>query len=106
MKQAAVPFKKIVFVCVNKRDNGEACCADRSSEQILGELKERVKHLGLAGKIRVSKSGCQDLCARGPNVMVFPDNIWYHEVTLADVEQILRDIIQDIHPNPSGTAVV
>lgn len=106
MKQASLPFKRIVFVCVNKRDNGEACCSDRSSQLILDKLKERVKELGLAGKIRVSKSGCQDVCARGPSVMVFPDNVWFHEVSPNDIDELLRRIIQGIHPKPENSAKV
>ena len=105
MKQADIPYKRMVFVCVNKRDNGEACCADRLSEQILVSLKDRVKHLGLAGKIRVSKSGCQDLCAKGPNVMVFPDNVWYHGVTQDDVERIITDVIRGVQASPAAPAV-
>ena len=92
MQRERVPYEKILFVCVNKRDNGEACCSDRGSEAILTALKDRVKTLGLAGKIRVSKSGCHDVCKRGPSVMVFPDDVWYHGVTAADVERILSDL--------------
>ncbi len=95
MEQAAVPFQKIVFVCINRRAPGEACCAARDSEAIAAALKARVKTLGLAGKIRVSKSGCQDLCARGPNVMVFPDHRVYNGVTLADVDRIVEEIARD-----------
>ena len=36
----------------------------------------RVKALGFSRRVRVSKSGCQDLCAKEPNVMVFPDYVW------------------------------
>lgn len=105
MQQGGIPFKRMVFVCVNRRDNGEACCADRQSEMILNALKERVKRLGLAGKVRVSKSGCQDVCERGPSVMVFPDNVWYYQVTQNDVERILKDITQGFKPDPSASCV-
>ena len=100
MQQGKVPFERIVFVCVNKREAGEACCSHRESEAIAAALKARVKALGLAGKIRVSKSGCQDLCAKGPNVMVFPDNLWYSAVTHADVERIVQDITRDLSVRP------
>ena len=106
MEQARVPYQKIVFVCINKREPTNVCCAHCESEAIAAALKDRIKQLGLARSVRVSKSGCQDLCARGPNVMVFPDNVWYHEVTSADVERILRDIIQGVSAEPSGTAIV
>ena len=96
MEQSRVPYQKILFVCVNKRQPPEVCCSHRESEAIAAALKSRVKELGLSRSIRVSKSGCQDLCAKGPNVMVFPDYTWYHGVTLGDVERIIEDIIREL----------
>ena len=96
MQQSQVPYKKIIFVCVNERTSGEACCSARNSTLIAESLKARVKALGLGREVRVSKSGCQDVCAKGPNVMVFPDYVWYHEVTHADVERIVQDLVKGI----------
>ena len=92
MESGSVPYQKILFVCINQRPAGETCCAARQSEAIAEALKARVKALGLSRLVRVSKSGCQDLCAKGPNVMVFPDHVWYSGVTEADVERIIEDI--------------
>ena len=96
MEQAKVPYQKILFVCVNRREPHETCCAHRESEAVAAALKARVKALGLSRAIRVSKSGCQDLCAKGPNVMVFPDYRWYHGVATADVERIVEDVVQGV----------
>ena len=93
MQSQRVPYQKIMFVCVNERANGEACCSARQSGAIASALKDRVKALGLSKFIRVSKSGCQDVCAKGPNVMVFPEYVWYHGVTLDDVERIVQDTV-------------
>ena len=96
MEQTKVPYQKIVFVCVNRREPHETCCAHRESEAIAASLKARVKALGLSRQVRVSKSGCQDLCAKGPNVMVFPDYRWYRGVTPADVERIIQDTVRGL----------
>ena len=96
MEQARVPYQRIVFVCMNRREQPEACCAERGSEAIAEALKARVKALGLSRWVRVSKSGCQDVCAKGPNVMVFPDYVWYHGVTIDDVERIVQDVVSGI----------
>ena len=103
MEQQRVPYQKILFVCINQRAPNEVCCAHRDSEAIAAALKDRVKALGLSRLVRVGKSGCQDLCAKGPNVMVFPDYVWYHGVTAADVERIVQDTVRGIHPAPSQT---
>ena len=92
MEQSAIPYRKIAFVCVNRREAPEACCAQRGGEAIAEALKGRVKAAGLARHIRVSKSGCQDVCAKGPSVMVFPDGVWYYGVTLDDIDHIFLDL--------------
>ena len=98
MEHARVPYQKILFVCVNRRQSDEPCCAFRESEAIAAALKARVKTLGLSKVVRVSKSGCQDVCAKGPNVMVFPDYLWYYGVSHDDVERIVQDTIQGLEP--------
>ena len=98
MEQAKVPYRKIVFVCVNKREPNEVCCSQRDSDAIAASIKERIKAAGLACHVRVSRSGCQDLCAKGPNVMVFPDYVWYQGVTPADVDRIVEEVRQGIEP--------
>ena len=98
MERARVPFRKIVFVCINQRPEGEDCCAGRQSEAIAEALKARVKALGLSGQVRVSKSGCHDVCARGPSVMIFPDYTWYAGVTENDVEQIAQELARGFEP--------
>lgn len=98
MEHGPVPFAKMLFVCVNSRDTGEACCAARGSAAIAEALKARIKALGLSRAVRVSKSGCQDVCAKGPNVMVFPECRWYHGVTADDVERIVEETVQGLQP--------
>ena len=105
MERGIVPYQKILFVCVNRRVAGEACCAARESEAIAEALKAKVKALGLSRRVRVSKSGCQDLCAKGPNVMIFPDNVWYHGVGAGDVERIIQDSLRGLAPPASVPTV-
>ena len=104
MQSGRVPYQKILFVCVNQREPQEICCSHRDSQAIAAALKERIKVLGLSRLVRVSKSGCQDLCAKGPNVMVFPEYLWYHDVTLADVERIVQDTTRSLQPIPAPAA--
>jgi len=91
MESRRPPYLKHLFVCTNQRDPGAICCAHGDSEAIKEKLKSFVKANGLKGKVRISSSGCQDLCAQGPNVMVYPDYLWYHHVKLKDVDQIIQE---------------
>lgn len=99
MESKRSPYLKHIYVCVNRRDPGETFCAAGGSEEILEKLKAYVKANGLKGRARVSKSGCMDLCAQGPNVMVYPDHQWYHHVTLADADRIIAEHLEPLVQN-------
>ena len=121
MESTRSPYIKHIYVCVNQRDPGVTCCASGGAsgaasasgshaaegrsgfassgeshahgggEGIRDKLKAFVNANGLKGKVRVSQSGCMDLCAQGPNVMVYPDYQWYRHVTLEDVDRIIEE---------------
>ena len=95
MESNPLPHKKIVYVCLNERENG-ACCAVKGSGNIHAALKVAIKEHGLNRLVRVSRSGCMDRCQHGPNVLVFPDGVWYSGVSEADVGAILNEVIKDI----------
>lgn len=97
MEKQPVPYQRILFVCTNERPPGERpCCAAKNSAAIRATLKEMVEERGLRGRVRVSQSGCLDRCGTGPNIMVFPDNVWYSSVTLDDVDSILNDLVASL----------
>ena len=84
-------YQRHIFFCLNKRDNGEACCADHDSDAAFAHCKSRVKAEGLSGpgKVRVNKSGCLDRCAGGPVAVVYPEAVWYTYVDHADIDEIV-----------------
>jgi (2Fe-2S) ferredoxin len=94
MEEKSLPHQKIVFVCTNQREPGErVCCAGRGSVELHAKLKEMVKARGHRVRIRVSKSGCMDRCEEGPNMMIFPDNVWLCGVEEGDLEEIVRRLV-------------
>jgi len=97
MEENPLPHEKVVFVCVNEREPGErVCCAANGGQAIRDKLKALVKENRLRNKIRVSQSGCMDRCEQGPNVMVFPDNVWLCGVSEDDVEAIFDSLVQSL----------
>ena len=91
--QAVPPkFRKYLFVCENEREKDTCCGA--SGKRIREVLKELVKEKGLSGDIRVSRSGCLDVCSEGPNVLLMPDNLWFKRVTEKDVPRILESALK------------
>lgn len=94
METSEPKFEKYVFVCVNERAAGErvSCGATFCGKELSEKLKDAVKSAGMAGKIRVSKSKCLDVCEEGANVMIYPDNQWLNHVELADIPVILEKL--------------
>jgi len=87
------PYRCHLFVCVNDRHGERKSCADGGGVQIRQALKERINQLQLpTGSIRVSQSGCFGLCCEGPNVLIYPQAIWYSGVGMDDIETIIAKI--------------
>ena len=90
-------YEHHIFFCLNKRDNGEACCADHGAQAAFDRCKAQVKARGLngPGKVRVNKAGCLDACEHGVTVVVYPEAIWYGGVRPEDVREIVESHLQN-----------
>ncbi len=86
-------YRYHVFFCVNRREDGSACCADHDAQAMRDYAKQRVKALGLDGKggIRVNSAGCLDRCEEGPVIVVYPQGVWYTYVDREDVDEIIEE---------------
>ena len=107
MESTRSPYIKQIYVCVNQREAGAVSCSGTGNgEAIREKLKAYVKANGLKGRVRVSASGCMDLCAKGSNVMVYPDERWYRGVTLEDVDKIIEaELAPLISGRSNGTPI-
>lgn len=84
-------FQRHVFVCVNERapGNPKGCCKAKGAEEVRDELKKRLYEIGLKGVVRANNSGCLDQCENGVTVVVYPEQVWYGHVTVADVPELI-----------------
>ena len=94
MKNEKIPFLKTVFVCTNARAEGRVACGNpgRGGEELCEALKHGVKKAGLKGKVRVARTGCLDLCEKGPNVFLYPEGQWLSGLTPADADALLKKL--------------
>jgi len=85
-------FERHVFVCNNVRppDNPRGCCSAKNSVAVADALRAAVKRLGLGGRVRINMAGCLDQCVHGPNIVVYPEQVWYGFVKVEDVEEIVQ----------------
>lgn len=79
------PYQRQALVCVY----GE-WCQKVGAEELRARLKAAVKDAGLAKELRVTKSGCLGQCGHGPNLVFWPENVWYSRVHAEDVPEIMR----------------
>ncbi len=78
-------FEKHVFVCTS----GDWCpTRDGDGLGVHARLKQLVKEAGLNERIRINNSGCFNQCGHGPMVVVYPEDVWYAGVTVADADEI------------------
>lgn len=78
--------KKHVLVCTAVH------CSQKGSMNLAGRLRLEIIRRGLDAEILVNNCGTIDLCDIGPNIVVYPDNIIYHGVTLKDLPEIVEHL--------------
>ena len=88
-----MPYKKHIIVCVNEKESGK-CCGPSGGIDIRNSLKSYVKENNLTHVVRVSQAKCLGRCGNGPNVMIYPDNIWLEDVGSSDCDRIIQDHIK------------
>jgi len=84
-------FARHVFVCVNERaaDHPRGCCKAKGGHDVRDALKKALKSRGLDDRIRANNAGCLDQCEHGITVVVYPEQVWYGHVTVADIPEIV-----------------
>ena len=78
--------EKHILVC-----QGTGCTSSKSP-QILENFKKIIKEKGIQN-VRVIKTGCFGLCAKGPIVIIRPEDTFYAQVTPEDCEEIIQSHI-------------
>lgn len=94
--QLSMPrFVHHIFVCINQREPGSprGCCNPSGTAELHKAFKDALAARGLKTAVRANKAGCLDQCEHGPNVVVYPDEVWYGGVQPADVPEIIESHI-------------
>ncbi len=92
------PFRYHVFVCEQQKPEGVPCCSARGSGRVLEKLRAEIATRGLADEVQVTTCGSIGLCENGPNMIVYPEGIWYSGVTPEDVPEIVRSHFEQNTP--------
>ncbi|MCC6252462.1 MAG: (2Fe-2S) ferredoxin domain-containing protein [Bacteroidia bacterium] len=100
MDKLRTKYEKHIFVCVNQRAEGQRiCCGEAHGLALIAAFKDILKEHHVKGtKVRAQKAGCFDICEYGPNVIIYPEGIYYGKVNLNDVREIVEQHVINNQP--------
>ena len=87
----ALFYRAHVFVCTNEREPGHprGCCKEKGSVDLRDYMKAKAKELGIKN-VRINNAGCLDRCELGPNMVVYPEGVWYRATNFEEVDEVLQ----------------
>lgn len=87
-------YHKHIFICTNQRPQGERrSCGEQHGLALVAAFKQSLKSRKLPIRVRAQKAGCLDICIFGPTMVVYPEGVFYVNVQLSDVEEIIESHI-------------
>ena len=81
------PNKTCVTIC------GGTGCRAWGSEEVRQAFIQEIRKQGLAGEAEVMRTGCHGFCERGPVVVILPQEIFYQQVAIEDVPEIVSETL-------------
>jgi len=81
------PNKACVTIC------GETGCLAWGGEELRSAFIEEIRKQGLENQADVMRTGCYGLCERGPIVVILPQLIFYQQVTVVDVPEVVSETL-------------
>ena len=86
-------FSRHVLLCT-----GPACCTEKEGIEAWEELKKQIKEQGLTSGDNAcypTKVGCLRLCESGPIATVYPEGIWYANMSKSNIGAFVKNHLVD-----------
>ena len=72
---------------------GGTGCLAWGGEEVRLAFIEEIRKQGLEGRAEVLRTGCHGFCERGPVVVILPQEIFYQQVAVEDVPEIVSETV-------------
>ncbi|BBA78673.1 (Fe-S)-binding protein [cyanobacterium endosymbiont of Rhopalodia gibberula] len=76
--------KKRILVCKQTE------CWERGGKTLCQQIKTKLVDNGLENQVEIRLTGCLKQCKKGPNVVILPDKIQYNQVSIRQVDNLLK----------------
>jgi NADH:ubiquinone oxidoreductase subunit F (NADH-binding)/(2Fe-2S) ferredoxin len=86
---------------LSKKDPNEPCiavcagagCLGLGNDAVIQAFEKEIEKRSLGDKVDCRATGCHGFCEKGPNVVIYPEEIYYTEVTPQDVPEIVSETV-------------
>ncbi|NBR04267.1 MAG: (2Fe-2S) ferredoxin domain-containing protein [Planctomycetes bacterium] len=81
-------YSRHVLLCT-----GPSCCTEKEGLEAWEELKKQIKEQGLTSGDNAcyrTKVGCLRLCESGPIATVYPEGVWYANLSKQNIEAFVK----------------
>jgi (2Fe-2S) ferredoxin len=85
-------LKRHLFFCHSEH------CENQEVEDLMEAFKEQLVEAGINKQVMMNKTSCLGICGNGPFALVYPDGIWYYNLTVEDVPKITMEHLVNNEP--------
>lgn len=79
--------EKVIYVCTGSK------CKKKGGKEIGKSIREKIKEMGLKGKVEVIKTDCTDRCDYAPVICMQPANVWLSQTTEQQATEAFKEHI-------------
>ena len=80
-------------MCTNVTSSGKPACGKRGGQDILAAVQHKLLERR-ATDVQVTGCACLGPCFDGPNAVVYPDGVWYGELSVEDADAIAKHLVE------------
>ena len=84
-----------IFVCSSFRASGEikGKCSKQGATDLIPYIEGEILDRGL--DVLLTSTGCMKQCDNGPVMVIYPENLWYGNVTGEEMIDEILDALED-----------